>query len=67
MIFFAHLHYRFPAHETISGGSKIPTVIYYDSGGEVRATGAETNCEEIIEAAEDNEWVRVEWYALLLD
>jgi len=52
---------RFPAQETISGASKIPTVIYYDRDGEVRAVGAETNLDGTFEAAEENQWVRAEW------
>ena len=52
---------RFPAHEHISGASKIPTVIYYDQDGKVRAVGAEAMKEGIYEVAEDEDWVKAEW------
>ena len=52
---------RFPAHEHISGASKIPTVIYYDMIGKVRAVGAEAMDEGIYETAEDENWVKTEW------
>ena len=53
--------YRFPAHELISGASKIPTIIYYDQAGQVRAVGAEATKEGILEAAEDEQWFKAEW------
>jgi hypothetical protein len=52
---------RFPAHEHISGASKIPTVIYYDQSGKVRAVGAEAMKDGICEVAEDENWVKAEW------
>ncbi|KDR69814.1 hypothetical protein GALMADRAFT_255630 [Galerina marginata CBS 339.88] len=57
---------RFPAHEHISGASKIPTIIYYDQQGKVRAVGAEATREGIYEAAEDGNWVKAEWFKLHL-
>ena len=56
---------RFPAHEQISGASKIPTVIYYDKAGNVCAAGAEAMREGIFKTALDEEWVKSEWYACL--
>ncbi|KAH6897540.1 hypothetical protein BKA70DRAFT_751100 [Coprinopsis sp. MPI-PUGE-AT-0042] len=55
---------RFPAHEQISGASKIPTVIYYDKGGNVCAAGAEAMREGIYEMAIDEQWVKSEWFKL---
>ncbi|KII95456.1 hypothetical protein PLICRDRAFT_170106 [Plicaturopsis crispa FD-325 SS-3] len=55
---------RFPAQETVGGDSKIPTVIYYDSNGVVKAVGAEALQESVIEVAEDEEWTKVEWFKL---
>ena len=52
---------RFPAQEQVSGASKIPTVIYYDLSGNVRAVGAEATKEGIREVAEDENWVKAEW------
>ena len=52
---------RFPAHEHISGASKIPTVIYYDQDGKVRAVGAEAMKQGIYQVAKDEDWVKAGW------
>lgn len=52
---------RFPAHEHISGAPKIPTQIYYDLSGKVRAVGAEAVQESVYAEAEDEKWVKAEW------
>lgn len=56
-----HVLFRFPANEHISGASKIPTVIYYDRKGVVRAVGAEAMREGIFEQAEEEQWIKAEW------
>ena len=56
---------RFPAQEYVSGASKIPTIIYYDRAGNVKAVGAEAAKEGIYEIAEDEHWVKAEWYVLI--
>ena len=56
-----HRLYRFPAHEFISGASKIPTVIYYDRNGKVRGVGAEAMKEGMLETAKDENWAKAEW------
>lgn len=53
---------RFPAQEHVSGSSKIPTVLYYDKNGTIRAVGAETLTEGIYEMAEEGDWIKVEWF-----
>lgn len=54
---------RFPAQDSASGASKIPTIVYYDAFGNVRAVGAEATRPGIdIEAAEQG-WVKAEWCA----
>lgn len=53
---------RFPAQETISGASKIPTIIYYDLQGDVQAVGAEATGDGILLLAEEGGWVKAEWY-----
>ena len=53
---------RFPAQEYVSGASKIPTIIYYDPMGKVRAVGAEAVRQEIFEAADEGHWVKAQWY-----
>ena len=55
---------RFPANELISGASKIPTVIYYDRAGKVRAVGAEALQEGVFEIAEEENWIKAEWSAI---
>ncbi|KAF9480732.1 hypothetical protein BDN70DRAFT_832251 [Pholiota conissans] len=59
---------RFPAHDQlhISGAPKIPSIIYYDSNGKVKAVGAEAMVEGIYEQAEDEQWVKAEWFKLHL-
>ena len=54
---------RFPAHakEHIGDASKIPTIIYYDLDGKVRAVGAEAMREGVYQIAEDESWVKAEW------
>jgi hypothetical protein len=54
-------HSRFPAQERVGGDSKIPTIIYYDEDGKVRAVGAEAASEAIEERAEDEGWTKAEW------
>ncbi|KAJ7021478.1 hypothetical protein C8F04DRAFT_267963 [Mycena alexandri] len=46
--------------------AKVPSVLYYDQHGKARAFGAETEDEDTIMVAEENEWVKVEWWKLLL-
>lgn len=55
-------HERFPSQEHVHGSSKIPSVIYYDQKGEIRAIGAETLSEGVYERAEEEGWVKVEWW-----
>ncbi|KAF4620994.1 hypothetical protein D9613_001115 [Agrocybe pediades] len=57
---------RFPAHEHITGASKISTIIYYDRKGTVRAVGAEAKDENVFEKAEEEHWVKAEWFKLHL-
>lgn len=56
---------RYPGQEHASGSSKIPSVLYYDGSGQVRAAGAEVDLPENVEKAEDEEWLKVEWRVLL--
>ncbi|PPQ89040.1 hypothetical protein CVT25_006718 [Psilocybe cyanescens] len=57
---------RFHAQHCAGGGSKIPTVIYYDKHGEVRAVGAKARQKGIEADAEDKEWTKAEWFKLHL-
>jgi hypothetical protein len=53
--------FRFPAQERVGGASKIPTIIYYDQEGKVRAIGAEATNEGFEQIAEDEGWTKAEW------
>ncbi len=53
--------FRYPGQEHVGGDSKIPTIIYYDQSGTVRAVGAEAIGESVKEEAEENDWMKVEW------
>ncbi|EDR07806.1 uncharacterized protein LACBIDRAFT_297982 [Laccaria bicolor S238N-H82] len=55
---------RYPGHQSSSGGLKIPSVLYYDQEGKVRAVGAEALLEDIYERAEDGMWTKCEWFKL---
>ncbi|OAX34710.1 hypothetical protein K503DRAFT_803365 [Rhizopogon vinicolor AM-OR11-026] len=57
---------RYPTQEQVGGDSKIPSIIYYDLQGVVRAVGAEALQEQIIEQAKDEGWVKLEWWKLHL-
>ncbi|KAF8989890.1 hypothetical protein BDQ17DRAFT_1372603 [Cyathus striatus] len=57
---------RFPAQEHVGGDSKIPTIMYYDKNGTMRAAGAEAMLEGTEESAEDEGWMKVEWFKLHL-
>ncbi|KAF9068279.1 hypothetical protein BDP27DRAFT_1224514 [Rhodocollybia butyracea] len=56
---------RFPAQNP-SDSSKIPSVLYYDATGVVRAIGAETQLPATIEQAENEQWIKVEWFKMHL-
>ena len=55
---------RFPAQENVGGDSKIPSILYYDQEGAVGAVGAEALHENVIESAEAEGWVKLEWLVL---
>lgn len=55
--------WRYPGPDYASGSLKIPTMLYYDKGGNVKAAGAECMTADIEEQAEDEEWTKVEWCA----
>ncbi|KAF9047819.1 hypothetical protein BJ165DRAFT_1527082 [Panaeolus papilionaceus] len=55
---------QFPGQENVGGDCKIPTVLYYDASGRLRAAGAEAKNEGIEERAADEGWVKAEWFKL---
>jgi hypothetical protein len=48
--------------QELVGNSKIPTIIYYDQDGKVRAVGAEAKRDGVLETAEDENWTKAEWF-----
>ncbi|KAN0094942.1 hypothetical protein V8E55_003229 [Tylopilus felleus] len=57
---------RFPAQTQVTGDAKVPSLLYYDKSGEVRAAGAEVLTEHVLEAALTEEWTKAEWWKLHL-
>ncbi|KAG1844158.1 hypothetical protein DFJ58DRAFT_29856 [Suillus subalutaceus] len=57
---------RYPAQEYSGRKLKIPSILYYDSNGTIRAIGAEAQQEHIIERAEEEGWIKLEWWKLHL-
>ena len=53
--------FRYPAQEHVGGDNKIPSILYYDRQGTARAIGAEALQQHIIEQAEEENWVKLEW------
>lgn len=51
---------RFPGQEHVAGNAKIPTIMYYDPEGKLRAAGAEAEGASIEAQAEDEGWIKVE-------
>ena len=44
----------------MAGNSKIPSIIYYDRSGKLKAAGAEVETSKVMSQAEDDNWQRVE-------
>ncbi|PBK82168.1 hypothetical protein ARMGADRAFT_738952 [Armillaria gallica] len=58
---------RYPAQKNVSGPSaKIPTVLYYDQSGDLKAAGAEALDENVVRSAEDEGWVKYSRFKLHL-
>ena len=57
---------RFPAQETVGGDSKIPSILYYNQGGQLCAAGAEALGEAVIEQADEERWIKLEWCLLII-
>jgi hypothetical protein len=53
---------RFPEQVQSGGDCKIPSILYYDRQGKVKAVGAEAVREGIEGIAEEQGWTKVEWY-----
>ena len=52
---------RFPAQALVNGDARVPSLLYYDGTGNVRAAGAEVLTESVLETALTEKWTMVEW------
>lgn len=52
---------RYPAQDGTNGASKIPTILYYDKAGKIRAAGAEATRDGFDIMARENGWMKAEW------
>ena len=50
----------FPGQEHVAGSYKIPTILYYNKNGDMKAAGAEAESNAIIDLAEDDGWTKAE-------
>ncbi|EKM78941.1 hypothetical protein AGABI1DRAFT_121289 [Agaricus bisporus var. burnettii JB137-S8] len=57
---------RFPGQEHVVGSTKIPSVIYYDRQGRMKAAGAEADTSAVQARAEDEGWIKAELFKLRL-
>ncbi|KAJ3569485.1 hypothetical protein NP233_g5017 [Leucocoprinus birnbaumii] len=61
-----HGVHKFPGQVSVGGDAKIPSIMYYDQSGRVRAVGAEAEREGIDIMAEEEKWVKTKWFKLHL-
>ncbi|KZT00777.1 uncharacterized protein LAESUDRAFT_665281 [Laetiporus sulphureus 93-53] len=57
---------RFPGQEHVAGNSKIPSIMYYDWEGKLRAAGAQADNASVVAQAEDEDWIKTELFKLRL-
>ncbi|KAI0784588.1 hypothetical protein C8Q75DRAFT_724303 [Abortiporus biennis] len=57
---------RFPGQEHVAGNSKIPSIMYYDKHGRMKAAGAEADGASVLAQAEDEGWIKTELFKLRL-
>ncbi|KDR69812.1 hypothetical protein GALMADRAFT_910351 [Galerina marginata CBS 339.88] len=56
---------RYPGQEKV-GDTKIPTLMWYDQSGSVQAAGAEATRSGIAIDAEEQQWIKSEWFKVYL-
>ncbi|KAF5355161.1 hypothetical protein D9756_005596 [Leucocoprinus leucothites] len=61
-----HGVHKFPGQISAGGDAKIPSIMYYDQNGRMRAAGAEAEREGIEIMAEEEGWVKTKWFKLHL-
>ncbi|KAI9566246.1 hypothetical protein HD554DRAFT_2025961 [Boletus coccyginus] len=57
---------RFPGQAEGRGDAKVPSIIYYDASGSIKAIGSEALSMNTINDAEENGWTKAEWWKLHL-
>ncbi|PBK65414.1 hypothetical protein ARMSODRAFT_940364 [Armillaria solidipes] len=57
---------RFPEQEHVGSDAKIPSILYYDKTGTVRAVGAEALKDSILEQADEEGWFKCSGFKLHL-
>ena len=55
---------RFPGQAQLSGDTKVPSILYYDKSGNVRAAGAEVLIDRIVDTAVIEGWTKAEWLVI---
>ncbi|XP_006460500.1 hypothetical protein AGABI2DRAFT_67456 [Agaricus bisporus var. bisporus H97] len=55
---------KFPGQAKPGADSKIPSIMYYDQKGKVCAIGEEADGDSVEEKAEDNNWIKLEWFKM---
>ncbi len=53
-------NHSFPGQEHVAGNSKIPSIMFYDADGIMKAAGAEAESASMVALAEDEGWFRTE-------
>ena len=52
---------RFPEQGIARDEARVPSLLYYDKSGAVRAVGAEALTQDMIQSAKTEGWMKVEW------
>ena len=52
---------RFPAQGVARDEARVPSLLYYDKRGAVRAAGAEALTQDTIQTAKTEGWIKAEW------
>ncbi|KAF8431023.1 hypothetical protein L210DRAFT_3561370 [Boletus edulis BED1] len=57
---------RFPGQADGHGSAKVPSILYYDTSGNVKAVGYEALSRNTMDDAEEHAWEKAEWWKLHL-
>ncbi|KAN0086229.1 hypothetical protein V8E55_007363, partial [Tylopilus felleus] len=57
---------RFPAQGVARADTKVPSILFYDKSGTVRAAGAKVLSSDIIQTAQTEGWTKAEWWKIYL-